>query len=77
MLNAYASPDQVGIDSRIGGSNIENNGLVVNHLRIHPDYMLAQAEMIAKVNLVSADTATSAPPRPSTIWVASGQGSRA
>jgi hypothetical protein len=62
LVNAYAAPDQVGGDPRVAGSNINPNGTVVNHTIIHPDYMLAQAEFIAKIALVSADTGTQMPP---------------
>jgi len=62
LANAYASPSQVGGDPRITGSNINPNGTVVNHGRIHPDYMLSQSEFIAKIALVSADTGTQLPP---------------
>ncbi len=63
LINAYAAPSQVGgIDPRITGSNINPDGTVTNHGRIHPDYMIAQAEFIAKIKLVAADTRTVAPP---------------
>jgi hypothetical protein len=62
LINAYASPDQVGGDPRITGSNINQNGTVVNHGIIHPDYMFAQAEFIAKIALVSDDARLAMPP---------------
>lgn len=61
QITAYATPNQVGTDPRINGSNLNADGTVTNHNRIHPDYMLTQAEFIAKVKLFSAQTHTAVP----------------
>ncbi len=55
MLVAFASPDQVGHDRRILGSNLNANGTVTNHGKINPDYMFSAAEMMVKCDLASAE----------------------
>ena len=50
-LLAYATPNQVGKDARIQGSNLNPDGTVVNHGRINPDYMFSMSEMLAKASI--------------------------
>jgi hypothetical protein len=47
MISAFSRPEDVGSDRRVNGkrlaiwlngSNIESNGVVMNHNRVHPDY---------------------------------------
>ena len=52
-LTAYATPDQVGKDPRITGSNLNMDGTVVNHGIIHPDYMATSGEMQVKYLLTA------------------------
>jgi hypothetical protein len=52
-LSANATPDQVGTDPRIIGSNLNVDGTVTNHGIIHPDYMASTGEMQAKYLLVT------------------------
>lgn len=52
-LSANATPDQVGTDPRITGSNLNMDGTVTNHGIIHPDYMASTGEMQAKYLLVT------------------------
>ena len=60
-LTSYASPNQVGRDPRLKGSNINMDGTVVNHGIIHPDYMASYAEMLVKYQLVASSTGTPVP----------------
>jgi hypothetical protein len=60
-LASYSSPKQVGTDPRLTGSNVNPDGTVTNHGILHPDYMLTQAEYIAKVRLISAQTGAVVP----------------
>jgi hypothetical protein len=53
-IAAYSSPDQVGTDERITGSNVNPDGSVTNGGReVYPDYMFTQAEFIAKNSLLA------------------------
>jgi hypothetical protein len=52
-LTANATPDQVGTDPRIVGSNLNLDGTVTNHYIIHPDYMASTGEMQAKYLMVA------------------------
>lgn len=61
MLAAHATPDQVGRDPRITGSNLNANGTVTNHTKINPDYMFTSAEMITKCDLTCAVARTPTP----------------
>lgn len=61
MLVAYATPDQIGADPRILGSNLDPDGTVVNHAIVHPDYMMADGELQTKVAMVAAETNTVVP----------------
>ncbi len=71
-LVAFATPDQVGKDGRIRGSNINSNGTLINHSIIHPDYMVSPGEMKAKGLIVSGWTRTHLPSefsnRSTTMW---------
>lgn len=71
-LSAYATPNQVGIDPRITGSNLNADGTLVNHGIIHPDYMATAGEMETKYVLVSAWSQTPLAPecqnRFTTVW---------
>jgi len=62
---AWASPDEVG-SRGIAGSNIATDGTVTNHDRdIDPDYMLTDAEFVAKMNLLAREF--DAPPSSETM----------
>lgn len=61
MITALATPDQVGTDPRIKGSNLNPDGTVTNHGRINPDYMMSASEMAMRSDLVSADASMTAP----------------
>lgn len=71
-LTAYATPDQVGTDPRIMGSNINSDGTVVNHRIIHPDYMATAGEMQIKYILTAgwsgSKEATECLNRFTTVW---------
>jgi hypothetical protein len=58
-LTAYSTPNQVGSDPRLTGSNANPDGTVTNHRRpVYPDYMMTQNEFIAKNALLAAVTKT-------------------
>lgn len=61
MVTALATPDQVGTDPRITGSNLNADGTVTNHGRINPDYMMSASEMAMRSDLISADASTTPP----------------
>ncbi len=61
MIAAYASPQQIGTDRRITGSNINSDGTVINHGYINVDYFTCQAEFAMKSHIVARQTGTSAP----------------
>lgn len=61
QITAYATPDQIWSDPRIIGSNVNMDGTIVNHRRIHPDYMVSQGEYMAKIELVANHTGSSTP----------------
>jgi len=73
-LTAYTTPNQVGKDARIQGSNINGDGTIVNHRIIHPDYMATAGEMQTKYVLTAAWTHTSVAPEcangMNTVWAA-------
>ena len=52
-LASYSVPSQVGTDPRLGGSNMNADGPVVNHKIIYPDYMASAGEMEIKYLLTS------------------------
>ena len=52
-LTAFSTPNQVGSDPRIQGSNVNPDGTVTNHKIVHPDYMAAAGEMQVKCVLIS------------------------
>lgn len=72
MIAAYATPNQVGTDPRITGSNVNADGTVTNHQRIHPDYMITQGEYVAKIRMIASHTRTAIPSETSnnfvTVW---------
>ena len=56
---SYVTPNQVGSDPQIGGSNLNADGTVTNGGRpVNPDYMMTQAEFTAKSVLLSLQTKT-------------------
>lgn len=62
LIAAWATPDQLGSDLRIKGSNVNPDGTVVNHGKsISPDYMLSDAEFVAKAALIAASAHTPTP----------------
>jgi hypothetical protein len=61
MVTALATPDQVGTDPRIKGSNLNPDGTVTNHGRLNPDYMMSASEMAMRSDLVSADSSVTPP----------------
>jgi hypothetical protein len=61
LLAAYATPAQVGTDSRITGSNLNADGTVTNHGIINVDYFTCHAEFTEKVLVVAAQTRSVAP----------------
>jgi len=62
-IAAWATPDQIGTDPRIEGSNLNPDGTVTNHGKpIDPDYMFADAEFVAYTALTAAHTNTLVPP---------------
>lgn len=61
-IAAWATPDEIGSDPRITGSNVSLVGTVANHgILVNPDYMLTDAEFTVKSALVAADTHTAFP----------------
>jgi len=61
MLSAYATPDQVGSDPRITGSNLNSDGTVTNHGYLNVDYMTCQAEFAMKAQILARQTKSRVP----------------
>jgi hypothetical protein len=58
-LTAYSSPQEVSTDPRLKGSNVNADGSVTNGgLAVNPDYIMTQAEFIAKCALMGSQTKT-------------------
>jgi len=61
QITAYATPNQVGTDPRITGSNLNPDGTITNHGYIHPDYMICAGEFQAKIRMVAWNTRSVVP----------------
>lgn len=61
LITANATPQQLGSDPRILGSNLNADGTVTNHGTINPDYMFATAESALRCDLICDGTDVRAP----------------
>ncbi|MBU2632222.1 hypothetical protein KKG52_00750 [Patescibacteria group bacterium] len=61
MIASHATPSQVGTDPRIKGSNLNEDGTVINHDHLAVDYMFAYAEIIQTNQLIAAQSNTGLP----------------
>jgi hypothetical protein len=61
LLTANATPQQIGADPRILGSNLNADGTVTNHGTVNPDYMFATAEAALRCDLICSQRPLSVP----------------